>query len=143
MKMKKWKLKIRKIGQLTDENENKRESASSASTDQLTDEFTLNLEVVKKEIGHNWDVHFRNFIIGRTGIQACIIFVEGLSDKDLIDKHIMTSLMADFSAEYQLKQPYLKEGLSNQFIKNQVLSISDVEEVHSIKEVTSKVLTGS
>jgi len=141
--MKKWKLKIRKIGQLTDENENKRESASSASTDQLTDEFTLNLEVVKKEIGHNWDVHFRNFIIGRTGIQACIIFVEGLSDKDLIDKHIMTSLMADFSAEYQLKQPYLKEGLSNQFIKNQVLSISDVEEVHSIKEVTSKVLTGS
>jgi spore germination protein len=66
--------------------------------DQLTDEFTINLEIVKEKIGHNWDVHFQNFIIGRTGIQTSIIFVEGLSDKDLIDKHIMTSLMADFLA---------------------------------------------
>nr|WP_277736345.1 hypothetical protein [Priestia megaterium]WEZ41236.1 hypothetical protein P5636_00350 [Priestia megaterium DSM 319] len=37
--------------------------------------------------------------MGRTGIRACIVFVEGLSDKDLIDKHILSSLMADFSAE--------------------------------------------
>ncbi|MFP7159411.1 spore germination protein [Priestia aryabhattai] len=141
MKMK--KSKIRKIGKPTDENENKQKSVYRASTNQFTDDFTLNLEVVKKEIGHNWDVHFRSFMIGRTDIQACIIFVEGLSDKDLIDKHIMTSLMSDFSSEYKLEQPYEKESLSNEFIKNQVLSISNVEEVYSIKELTSKVLTGS
>ncbi|RAS86348.1 spore germination protein [Priestia endophytica] len=143
MKMKKWKSKIRKIGNHANENENKQESASQDSTNQFTDEFTLNLEFVRKEIGHNSDVHFRDFIIGRTGIEACIIFAEGLSDKDLIDKHIMTSLMVDFSAEYPQEQPYVKESLSNEFIKNQVLSISDVEEVRSIKELTSKVLTGS
>ena len=51
--------------------------------------------------------------------------------------------MADFSKEYQQDQLYVKESLSKQFIKSQVLSISDVEEVHFIKEVTSKVLTGS
>ncbi len=143
MKMKKWKSKIRKIGNHANENEKKQESVSQDSTNQFTGELALNLEVVRKELGHNWDVHFRDFIIGRTGIQACIIFVEGLSDKDLIDKHIMTSLMADFSTEYPQEQPYVKESLSNQFIKNQVLSISDVEEVQSIKELTSKVLTGS
>ncbi len=139
MKMKRWKSKMRKTGESTDENESKQKSASRDSINQFTDDLTINLEVIRKEISHNWDVHFRDFIIGRTGIQACIIFVEGLSDKDLIDKHIMTSLMVDFSAEYQQEQPCL----SNQFIKNQVLSISNVEEVHSIKEVTSKVLTGS
>ncbi|WP_420801538.1 spore germination protein [Priestia aryabhattai] len=139
MKMKRWKSKMRKIGKSTDENESKQKSASRDSTNQFTDDLTINLEVIRKEISHNWDVHFRDFIIGRTGIQACIIFVEGLSDKDLIDKHIMTSLMVDFSAEYQQEQPCL----SNQFIKTQVLSISDVEDVYSIKEVTSKVLTGS
>ncbi|WZV56952.1 spore germination protein (plasmid) [Priestia megaterium] len=137
--MKRWKSKMRKTGESTDENESKQKSASRDSINQFTDDLTINLEVIRKEISHNWDVHFRDFIIGRTGIQACIIFVEGLSDKDLIDKHIMTSLMVDFSAEYQQEQPCL----SNQFIKNQVLSISNVEEVHSIKEVTSKVLTGS
>ncbi|MBY0030856.1 spore germination protein [Priestia aryabhattai] len=141
--MKRWKSKMRKIGNHANENENKQESASQDSTNQFSDEFILNLEVVRKEIGHNSDVHFREFIIGHTGIQASIIFVEGLSDKDLIDKHIMTSLMADFSIEYQQEQPDVKESLSNQFIKNQVLSISDVEEVHSIKELASKVLTGS
>jgi spore germination protein len=136
-------MKMRKIGKHANENENKQESASEDSTNQFSDEFILNLEVVRKEIGHNSDVHFREFIIGHTGIRASIIFVEGLSDKDLIDKHIMTSLMVDFSKEYQQEQPNVKERLSNQFIKNQVLSISDVEEVHSIKELTSKVLTGS
>ncbi|WP_175415564.1 spore germination protein [Priestia megaterium] len=141
--MKKWKSKIRTIGNHANENEKKQESVTQDSTNQFTDELALNLEVVRKELGHNWDVHFRDFIIGRTGIQACIIFVEGLSDKDLIDKHIMTSLMTDFSAQYQQEQPYVKESLSNQFIKKQVLSISDVEEVQSIKELTSKVLTGS
>ncbi|MFK7681537.1 spore germination protein [Priestia megaterium] len=137
------KMKMRKIGNHANENENKQESTSQDSTNQFSDEFILNLEVVRKEIGHNSDVHFREFIIGHTGIQASIIFVEGLSDKDLIDKHIMTSLMVDFSKEYHQEQPNVKERLSNQFIKNQVLPISDVEEVHSIKEVTSKVLTGS
>ncbi|MFE4046787.1 spore germination protein [Priestia sp. YIM B13490] len=143
MRMKKWKSQIKKVGNYTKENENKQESASRDSTNQFTDDFTLNLEFIRKEIGHNWDVHFRDFIIGRTGIQACIIFVEGLSDKDLIDKHIMTSLMADFSVEYQQEQSYVEESLSNEFIKKQVLSISGVEEVRSIKELVPKVLTGS
>src|SRR4051812_35126072 len=127
MKVKKWKSKIRQLGNHTNEKQNKQESVPQDSTNHFTDDFTLNLEVLRKEIGHNSDVHFRDFIIGRTGIQAAIIFVEGLSDKDLIDKHILASLMADFSAEYQQGQPYVKENLSKQFIKSQVLSISDVE----------------
>ncbi|WP_434092396.1 spore germination protein [Priestia megaterium] len=141
--MKERKSKIRKIGKHANKDENEQGSMSQTSTDQFIDDFTLNLEVVRKEIGHNWDVHFRDFTLGRAGIQACIIFVEGLSDKDLIDKHIMTSLMVDFSAEYKQEQPYIKESLSNEFIKKQVLPISDVEEVQSIKELVSKVLTGS
>ena len=143
MKMKNWKSKSKKIGNHVNENENKQESVSKNSANPFTRDFNSNVKEVRKEIGHNSDVHFREFIIGRIGIQACIVFVEGLSDKDLIDKHILSSLMADFSAEYQLKQPYGKGSFSNELIKNQVLSISDVEEVQSVKELASKVLTGS
>ncbi len=99
--------------------------------------------MVRQEIGHNWDVHFREFNLGRTGIRSVIIFVDGLSDKDLIDKHIMPSLMVDFSAEYKQDLPYLKGSISKEFIKNEVLSISEIEAVRSIKELASKVLTGS
>ncbi|MCA1049662.1 spore germination protein [Priestia aryabhattai] len=143
MKVKKWRSTIKKIGNHANEKENKQEFTSQNSSNHVTDHLALTLKAVKNEIGHNSDVHFREFIIGRTGIQATIIFVEGLSDKDLIEKHILSSLMADFSKEYQQDQLYVKESLSKQFIKSQVLSISDVEEVHFIKEVTSKVLTGS
>ncbi|MGR5908961.1 hypothetical protein ACT7DL_30045 [Bacillus paranthracis] len=51
--------------------------------------FCSNLELIKQQIGHNSDVRFRKFNIGRTDIQAGIVFVDGLSDKEIIDKHIM------------------------------------------------------
>ncbi|WP_337134021.1 spore germination protein [Priestia megaterium] len=143
MKVKKWKSAVKKIGNHANEKENKQEFTPQNSSNPVTDHLSLTLKAVKNEIGHNSDVHFREFIIGRTGIQAAIIFVEGLSDKDLIEKHILSSLMADFSKEYQQDQLYVKGSLSKQFIKSQVLSISEVEEVHPIKEVISKVLTGS
>lgn len=142
MIMKDWISKINKKGKVTN-NDKQESSTSQGTTGQFTDNFILNLEMVKQEIGHNWDVHFREFNLGRTGIRSIIIFVDGLSDKDLIDKHIMPSLMVDFSTEYKQNLPSFKEGISKEFIKNEVLSISDVEEVRSIKELASKVLTGS
>ena len=53
MKMKKWKSKIRKIGNHANENKKKEETVSQDSTNQFTDELALNLEVVRKELGHN------------------------------------------------------------------------------------------
>ncbi|MER2259565.1 MAG: spore germination protein, partial [Priestia megaterium] len=85
MKVKKWKSTIKKIGNHANEKENKQEFTSQNSPDHVTEHVALTLKAVKNEIGHNSDVHFREFIIGRTGIQAAIIFVEGLSDKDLIE----------------------------------------------------------
>ncbi|WP_342601829.1 spore germination protein [Peribacillus sp. FSL E2-0159] len=141
--MRRWKSKVRKTEKQATKNEDKQESKSQDSTDQFTDDLVLNLEAIKQEIGHNWDVHFREFVIGRTGIQAAIVFVEGLSDKELIDKNIMKSLMEDFTVEYKQELPYVKGSISKEFIKNQVLSISEIEEVSSIKELALKVLTGS
>ncbi|WP_434499922.1 spore germination protein, partial [Peribacillus frigoritolerans] len=140
--MKEWISKISKKGKVTNKD-NLEAYTSQDTTGQFTDNFILNLELVRQEIGHNWDVHFREFNIGRTSIRSIIIFVDGLSDKDLIDQYIMPSLMVDFSAEYKQDLLYIKGSISKEFIKNEVLSISEVEEVGSIKELASKVLTGS
>lgn len=117
--------------------------SNSNSLGNFTGNFPLDLELVKKEINYNSDVHFREFNIGRTGIQAAIIFVEGLSDKELIDTHIMKSLMSNFYEEYKHDSSYMKGTVSKEFIKEQVLSISEVKEVHDINDLMSKVLTGS
>ena len=36
----------------------------------FTNDFASNLELIKQQIGHNSDVRFRKFNIGRTDIQA-------------------------------------------------------------------------
>lgn len=107
----------------------------------FTGDLKLGMEFIKKKIGHNSDVHFRDFNIGNTGIRAAIIFVEGLSDKDLIDKYIMKSLMIDFSNKNQ--STFLKGAGFNRIIKNQFLSISEVNEVQNLNDLIPKVLKGS
>ncbi|MCM2532687.1 spore germination protein [Neobacillus pocheonensis] len=116
---------------------------SQASATYFMGELSLDLELVKLEIGHNSDVHFREFYIGNTGIRAAIIFLDGLSDKELIDNHILKTLMFDFSMGYKHDQIRVKGNDLKEFIKNQALSISELTEVQDLKELVSKVLTGS
>ncbi|MEH7267841.1 GNAT family N-acetyltransferase [Bacillus toyonensis] len=87
----------------------------------FTNDFASNLELIKQQIGHNSDVRFRKFNIGRTDIQAGIVFVDGLSDKEIIDKHIMKLLMDDFSDEYKNETSYVEGTVSKEYIKNKVI----------------------
>lgn len=141
--MRERKSKIRQIQKYASPTNKKQEDKlSSDSAGDFTGDFTLDLELVRQEITHHSDVHFREFNIGRTGIQAAVIFVEALSDKELIDTHIMKSLMVDFSKEYKYEPLHMKGDALKELIKNQVLSLSEVKETHHLKELVSKVLTG-
>lgn len=109
------KFMIRKKEKQADKNEVQQEPMPQNSHLFFTDNILLNMELVIQEIGQNWDVHYREFNLGRTGIRACIIFVDGLTDKDLINKHIMRSLMADFGRS---------SGIPSVWNRRQCLSIS-------------------
>ncbi|WHY95002.1 spore germination protein [Neobacillus cucumis] len=132
-----------KINRLADKKAYGRDTVSQDSTPRFTDDLPINLELVKQEIGQNWDVHYREFNIGRTGIGACLIFVIGLSDIELINKQIISSLMVEFSSELKHDLSLLKGNQLNKFLKNQVIPISEIEEIGSIKVATAKILTGS
>jgi spore germination protein len=141
--MKLRKLRNRKIIKTSDKKTDQRESVPQNSNQRFTDNLYFNLEFVKQEIGQNWDVHYREFNLGRSGIRACLIFVDGLSDKELINKQIISALMADFSSEFKQELSYAKRNNLIEFLKNQVIPISEIEEVGSIEEATAKILTGS
>ncbi|KYG37235.1 hypothetical protein AZF08_07455 [Bacillus gaemokensis] len=135
--MKEQESKMKRIEKQTDTYK------EQSGTGHFTGNFTMDLASVKEEIRYNSDVHFREFNIGCTDVRAALVFVEGLSDKDLIDMHILKSLMLNFYEEYKGTSFYMEGIISKEFIKNRVLSISGIEEVHSIKELMSKVLLGS
>ena len=129
-----WKSKYKRRSHKKQQGEKLK--STQQSSERFASDFTLDLELVRKEIGHNWDVRFREFQLGKNSIQAAIVYVEGLSDKELIDKHILSSLMAGVSEKIKLP-------LSKEVIVNHVLSISDVTEEYDVTSVVSKVLTGS
>ena len=106
-----WKSRDKQVKKNNIQSKTKQEyKPSQNATVHFTNDFASNLELIKQQIGHNSDVRFRKFNIGRTDIQAGIIFVDGLSDKEIIDKHIMKLLMDDFSDEYKNESSYV-EGL--------------------------------
>lgn len=106
---------------------------------QFSGELSKDLELVRQEIGHNADVTFRVFLLGHTGIQAALVFVNGMVDLDFIQIQIMNSLMSDFSRYAVCKE----DGVSLEFLTNQVLTVSRVKEVKSLHEMVSELWNGS
>lgn len=124
----------------------KKQESKPVQESRATGDLNLDLKFIRKKIGHNSDVHFREFIIGHTDIRAVIIFVEGLSDKAIIDQFIMKSLMnVSFNNKpFDVNKSSLeRENKISEFIKHEVLSISEVKETNNLNELTSKVLKGS
>ncbi|MCL1695102.1 spore germination protein [Lysinibacillus sp. BPa_S21] len=119
------------------------QKSSQGSYDHYTGDFNLDVELVKNEIGHNWDVHVREFHIGNTDIRAAIIFLDGLSDKELIDKHILASLMGNVLKKDEQESIYEKGVFLQTFIKNEVLSVSDITEEYDVKQSVGKILLGA
>ncbi len=137
--------KLNKIGKQekgkSSPGEKKQTSVSKQMpTAELTSDLTSNLDLVKKEIGHNPDVVFRQFKLGFTDLQAAVVFIDGLTDHDLIDKEIIKSLTLNIAESYPAKQ---LPGNITDFLKDHVLPISKIKEVHSLKDVVKEVLTGS
>ncbi len=135
--MKRRKIEI-KLSQQQQQQTSQIEKRPESSTVPFTGNITIDLDQIRKELGHNSDVIFREFYLGNTGIRAAIIFLYGLTDKEIINKYILKSLMANFPERHNHREVSLKE-----FITNQALSISDLTEVNNLHDTVSKILTGN
>jgi spore germination protein len=102
------------------------------STIELTGDFSENLSLIKKEIGHNSDVHFREIRMGKENQRVAIVFIDGLSDTEMINTHIIGDLM----------KATPQEDLRS-YILNKGISICQIQEVSELKKLTSGILFGS
>ncbi len=139
--MKRWRSKFNQ------EHEQNTPNNPTSSEKNLSGNLTYDLKVIKKEIGHNSDVKFREFQLGDTTVQVAVIFIDGLCDIELIQTHIMgglmlglTSLATDQQLEDDLERQ--NERLSK-YIKNQTLTVCSLKEVQTFDELKSGILFGS
>lgn len=115
-----------------------------SSESRLMGDYHLDLLSMKNAITPHSDIYFREITLGRTGIKAALFFVDGLSDKELIDKHILKSLMSEYVHEdTQQKETSEKFKVTKDYIRNQVLSISELGETNSLTVALTKILIGS
>ncbi|QHJ98086.1 hypothetical protein C7M17_01168 [Bacillus subtilis] len=84
-------------------------TAEKQDQDVLTGNIGYDLEHVKRKIGHNGDVHFRELEITHLHVKAALIFVEGLSDQELINKGLSVLVMNQpnqVSDDFSIRQRY-------------------------------------
>ncbi|QED46751.1 spore germination protein [Cytobacillus dafuensis] len=106
----------------------------------VTGNYHLDLTAIKQKLGENSDVQYREFKLKKSDISAVLIFLDGLSDKELIDTDLLRQLMMPFNlGDLEI----LEKVGTKDFIKNYVLSISDIQESNDIKFITTKILNGS
>lgn len=139
--MKRWRSKFNQ------EQEQNTPNHTTSSDKNLSGNLTYDLQVIKKEIGHNSDVKFREFQLGDTTVQVAVIFIDGLCDIELIQTHIMGGLMLGLTSLATKQQ--LEDDIEHQserlrkYIKNQSLSVCTLKEVQTIDELKTGVLFGS
>jgi len=139
--MKRWRSKFNQ------EQEQNTPNHTTSSDKNLSGNLTYDLQVIKKEIGHNSDVKFREFQLGETTVQVAVIFIDGLCDIELIQTHIMGGLMlglTSLATKQQLEDDIERQSERlSKYIKNQSLSVCTLKEVHTIEEIKMGTLFGS
>lgn len=101
--------------------------------DEISQSAHENMEYLKELFNDNMDVVLREFYIGQ--YNAGIAYIDGMSDKILIDDYVLESLM-DFNADNK----DIKYGAEE--IKNKILTVSDVKGVAKFGQCINSMMSG-
>lgn len=118
-------------------NSDKEGRSASESPSDLSHNLTSNLARLKKIFGTSNDIVIREFNIGRKGqIKGALLFVEGMTDKLLINESLIKPLM------YGIPYSGTEEVVTIDTIMKSMISIGSAEQVSSISEVVDGCLSG-
>ncbi|MDZ4406740.1 spore germination protein [Bacillus cereus] len=134
--MKIWESYFKKPQKQRKNLETKQEDTSSNI---LTGNFTMNIELIQQEIGHNSDVHFHKFKIFETNATAVIIYIEGLADRETLDG-ILNGLKLGL-VQHSSEQP-IKSHLKD-FIEKNTMTNYKIIEVTTIEDLITPVMAGA
>ncbi|MCX7714333.1 MAG: spore germination protein [Clostridia bacterium] len=94
-----------------------------------------NLGDIKSTVGNSSDVIMREFSFGH-GVCAALIFIDGMTDKKVINESIIEPLMYGFKCS-EIDSPDIEK------IKLQMIAVSEVKDVDSMDKVIEGFLAGN
>ncbi|WP_257347416.1 spore germination protein [Pseudalkalibacillus decolorationis] len=108
---------------------------------ELFTELNENLHNIKKLLDEPSDLMIREFTIGNTDHRCAIVYIEGLTDKLLIDTSVIKNIQME-TEDSDKKLADKANDVVDQFY-NKVLSIGKVEKVLSLDQVSYAILSGN
>ncbi|SDX67635.1 spore germination protein [Paenibacillus sp. PDC88] len=108
---------------------------------ELTGQYDSDIKLVQNTIGTNSDVHFREFMIEGLGARAAIIYVDGLTNAESINTHIIKPLMREEMSEL-LASEYSSDNGLKLFLEQRMIPVIEVVESTSLLNTAEKILTG-
>lgn len=105
----------------------------------LSSELQDNLDLLQTIIGLNTDVIFRKFRLGMVEqVEAAVVYVDGMTDKNLINDGIMKPLM--LRRDRQGTEPGGKNLL--ELVKNLGVTVSELRDTGVMEDIVNGVLYG-
>ncbi len=114
------------------QDSNKPESRNKKVSDKIGDNVNLIKEVFKAP--ENVDVVIREFKIGRK-LGACLVFIDGMADKTIINQFILRELMDKEKFEGV-------KDISTEFLLTEVLTINQIKTETDFGNVVNLILNG-
>lgn len=99
-----------------------------------------NIDTIKKMLHSPSDLVTRPFTIGRTSRRCAVISIDGLTDKDLINRLVVRNIQ---QAGRQLEEKHSSDawGLLNK-IEESILSVTETKRVQTLDDISLAILDG-
>ncbi len=129
------------VQQILNQNVKEQGGASpKVSQDNLSRDLKQNLKMLRNILGPSSDVVIREFSFGcEEKINAALIFLDGMTDKTIINESIIKPLMYHTRL---ISPEELRPPDSIEIIKRTMLSVGEVKKVTSLEEAINDCLAG-
>lgn len=114
-------------------NENRTLEAGGESEKQLSNNLLENKVELENMFANCSDIYFRELAVGKQHTPCLLIFIQGMVDKDVINKSVMNSLM---TCQKEVEQPDIEE------IMTACMQIGDVQDFTMFRDMVEAILTG-
>ncbi|WP_149095662.1 spore germination protein [Paenibacillus terrae] len=123
---------------LSDEHNEGHADQQHKPSSKISGNYDSDLKSIREAIGENSDVHFREFVVKKFHARSVLVFIEGMQDEELMNKQVLQVLMFEGQQDPQEQQ----ESISNSFIKDSLMPLTQISEVADMEDLQESILLG-
>jgi|GEM_PF-4167466 len=115
--------------------------AAEHESEQALFEWVLqNMEYIKQCLHLPIDLVIREFVIPNVQLKCGIVCIDGLFEKNIVNKHILEHIFSRFSNQTSVAENVKEQFLT--YLENELLSVTSLEKVNDMNKVIDGILAG-